>query len=106
MTRDNEILKEGNRIICEYFGKPDIDQLHSFKFGVNWADKHPKCPWIKLSERKPQPKMRVIFLDNTGKAHFGSGLISNDGAVIVGADGESMPILTHWMPIPKLTKGE
>lgn len=69
-----------------------------------FMDENPKCPWIKLSEKKPRPKMRVIFLDNTGKAHFGSGNIAGDGAVVVGTDGENMPILTHWMPIPKLPR--
>lgn len=73
---------------------------------AQFMDENPRSPWIKLSERKPQPKTRVIFLDANKKAHFGSGLIQNDAAVIVGADGDSMPLLTHWMPIPKPPKGE
>ena len=62
-----------------------------------------KCPWISLEERLPEPKMRVLFLDDKGVAHLGYNNIDRGSATIYSTDPKA-PKLTHWMPIPKLTK--
>ena len=70
-----------------------------------WADEHPKNPWISLSERVPEPKKRVLFLDNKGAAHFGYNNIDRKGATIFTTDANA-PGITHWMPIPTLNPAE
>lgn len=104
MTREEKVLKEGNRIICEYFGAPDIDKLHSFQFGTRWADAHPRNPWRALIEELPPVKQRVFFLDINGIPHIGRREISEQ--IIVSADTpQENIIITHWMPIPETPKG-
>ena len=75
-------------------------EYYGFIEGAQYACRQQKCPWISLTEQKPEPKKRVLFLGKIGKAYFGTGNIDRESATIInGIEGDTM---THWMPIPEL----
>ena len=79
----------------------NLKERGAFVAGANWADKHPKCPWIDINVELPEAKKRVIFLCNNGNAYFGYNNIDNKSATVTNApDGVKV---THWMPIPELS---
>lgn len=66
-------------------------------------------PWISIKEQIPPIKTRVLFLDNNGKAWFGKNTISgyaelecDKPEILPPTVTICMPIITHWMPIPKI----
>ena len=77
-----------------------LNVSQEFIAGAEWADAHPQSPWISLKERMPEPKKRVLFLDNKGVAHLGYNNIDRESATIFSTDTNA-PALTHWMPIPE-----
>lgn len=83
-----------------------------FVEGAEWADAHPKSPWVSVGERLPEYEEDVLVCDNTtsGTPHylgmcFGHRTARED--VIKDANGFaelSHFTITHWMPIPPLPK--
>ena len=112
MTREELVQMREYKVgaaSTEYWNKnkdnDEVGIMTAFEDGVAWADEHPKNPWISLSERVPEPKKRVLFLDNKGVAHFGYNNIDRKGATIFTTDANA-PVITHWMPIPTLNPAE
>lgn len=106
MKREEEIRQEVARYLYEDFQPTGVITEDRLSIGIRcaqWADEHPKNPWISLNERVPEPKKRVLFLDNKGVAHFGYNNIDRKGATIFTTDANA-PVITHWMPIPQIKK--
>lgn len=101
MTREIEIIRAAQMCARNYGGENLVEL--AFKKGAEWADRNPKSPWISVEDRLPEIKKRVLFLCNNGKAYFGYNNIDNDSATITNAP-EGVKV-THWMPIPLLSKG-
>lgn len=103
-TREEEIKLLAQHLENVWYAGANTDLEALFEQAVQWADEHPKNPWISLREQTPEPKKRVLFLGKNGKAYFGYGNINGISATIInGLEGN---IVTHWMPIPKLKEGE
>lgn len=64
-----------------------------FVIGAEWADAHPKNPWISVEECLPPDMHKNVLLK-----------IKNCGVIIglgLNIKDKSLDI-THWMPIPEL----
>ena len=79
--------------------------------GMTWADAHPISPWISVEERLPPIKIRVLFLDKNGKVWLGRNTIAMQAELETDENNNLLPpptvppakpVITHWMPIPKL----
>lgn len=105
MTREAQIRQTASEWLR--YNHPTCTQdmlVEAFRCGAEWADEHPKSPWIDINVELPEVKKRVIFLCNDKKAYFGYNNIDCESATITNApDGVK---ITHWMPIPELPKKE
>lgn len=98
MTREEPIIQAATQCANEYAGGSLV--LYAFKKGAEWADKHPKSPWISVEERLPN--LYDSYYVHTkegccGIAFFAFGEFSKEETT----DGE----VDYWMPIPELPKG-
>ena len=76
-----------------------ITKRIAFENGAEWADEHPKNPWISVKDRLPEAFEEVI-------AFAANGHIENsywDGNYFTGDFYDTT--VTHWMPIPELKEG-
>lgn len=97
MTRKGEINAAN-----PYAGSSEIayGKKIGFIIGAEWADAHPKNPWISVKDRLPKERSHVftaggtrtynILLYHAGKFYQSLSQGLYDGGV------------THWMPIPEL----
>lgn len=97
MTRKGEINAAN-----PYAGSSEIayGKKIGFIIGAEWADAHPKNPWISVKDRLPCERSHVftaggtraynILLYHAGKFYQSLSQGLYDGGV------------THWMPIPEL----
>ena len=111
MTRREQIEKA---VFDIYNGEEDIADMGCAKFGrlcAEWADEHPICPWISVEQRLPPVKIRVLFLDKNGKVWLGRNTIAMQAELETDENNNLLPpptvppckpVITHWMPIPKL----
>lgn len=90
----------------------DAENLTSFRMGAEWADAHPISPWISVEQRLPPIKIRVLFLDKNGKVWLGRNTIAMQAELETDENNNLLPpptvppakpVITHWMPIPKLS---
>ena len=126
MAREEEIKDAGIRL----FGNVSKDINRAFELGAQWADTFPKSPWISVEERLPEVRdgykgfsknVLVLYRDQeTGMSYIteayydfeykGDGgwvLANNDDEHFFYSDyQENGYIVTHWMCIPELKKGE
>lgn len=109
MTREKEINIAASKYI-EDNSMPDgevaiSDHKDSFIEGAEWADNHPKSPWISVNEKLPPEEedglsIKVLVASNKGNIHLSrydynmGGWISNVLDII----------FTHWMFLPELPK--
>ena len=87
---------------AEYFG---------FIQGARYAYQNPISPWISVEQRLPPIKIRVLFLDKNGKVWLGRNTIAMQAELETDENNNLLPpptvppakpVITHWMPIPKL----
>lgn len=112
MTREKEINIAASKYI-EDNSMPDgwvaiSDHKDSFIEGAEWADNHPKSPWISVDDDLPCNHEELTHSNYTDRV-----LISaRNGFVEVAFMGKienvwvwETPIrVSHWMPIPELPK--
>ena len=128
MNREEQIRQASNeytlknRTMC--IGGDDFaemaDELNrnsSFEEGAKWSDKNPKSPWISVKDDLPYKHEELIlnkehpFLTNKVliktevRVHIAFMIkdIINDKWIWYGY-GKDENQITHWMPIPKLSK--
>lgn len=112
MTREEEIRQAAE----EYSGLPKYQD--PFILGAQWADEHPKDPWISVNERLPE-EFQIVFVRMQGgscdSAMYTNGVfrrdlqlnfgMKDDGYTIISWQQMFKSNITHWMPIPELPKG-
>ena len=106
MTRIEEINKAADEAF-KVFHIPAFE-IVGFKLGANWADEHPKSPWISVKESLPYDNPNNIHFDFTNR------VLATDGKDIFMAymkkDKDNKWFwysdynITYWMPLPKLPK--
>ena len=88
----------------EKYTEYDIKQ--AFEKGAEWADEHPKSPWISVEDDLPCNHNELIN-GNVTHPVFARDINNIYGVTImmkfIKWDFMSCNI-THWMPIPKLPK--
>lgn len=83
----------------ENYTEDDIRQ--AFEKGAEWADEHPKSPWIAVEDNLPEIGEAVFI--RTSKSTYGVSWIDYD-LDWQGVVAYSPLNVTHWMPIPNLQK--
>ena len=123
MTRHDEIW---NAIFDSQLGvydesKPSEEDMYdgsdiqeAFYKGAEWADAHPKSPWISVEDDLPCNHEDMIFETNPLDkdtdcvlVRFSYGGVSIECMHCRGYKQKwswSENNITHWMPIPKLSK--
>ena len=98
------------------------------KFGLAWADSHPISPWISVEDRLPEKHRKikikhgdadldwisteVFFMDDEGDCYVGmydfgtDQWVINQDVFLYYNDVYDGGVITHWMPIPQLPKGD
>ena len=108
MTREEEITMTSRR----YNSKgSSVD----FEAGARWADENPKNPWISVDDDLPCnhddllesnysiQTHKVIVAYNNGKYY---GFARMNKIIGIWEWYDRSDDITHWMPIPKMTKEE
>ncbi|MCD7923677.1 MAG: DUF551 domain-containing protein [Bacteroides sp.] len=77
-----------------------------FITGAEWADAHPKNPWIRVEDRLPDEGQHVLFIIEWRGVHKGYFAGSYKGGKWETEERtyntiSFYGIVTHWMPIPK-----
>lgn len=116
MTREEEIKQNAEayadtkaETVANFQRNPIVED---FINGAQWADEHPKNPWISVEERLPEDNKTVLvwfggyytvavirdneWWDCTGY-QTGGGWSALDKIPDIACG-----YITHWMPIPKL----
>lgn len=126
MSRERQIIDAGieytmqNNPICiggdNFY---ETSKMHnrnsSFEAGAKWADEHPKLPWISVEEDLPCNHDELIHFGftnnllviddnkNTSTA-FMKKYKNNEWIWDSTYNFVFLPLITHWMPVPKLPK--
>ena len=110
MTRDKEIDNAKNafykRILEDGYY---YDPRDCFEEGAEWADAHPKSPWISVEDDMPCNHKELIDFD------ISTAIVFVKTKYSVGTDYMSLYCdftwkweryrgITHWMPIPEPPK--
>ena len=109
MTREN-IEYEAKDYAYRNFTDDLVDvSIESFIAGANWADNHPKSPWISVKEDLPYNHKELISSEDRRNTLYVIALVH--GVVVSSRmekfEGEWHWITdepTYWMPIPYLPK--
>lgn len=73
----------------------------AFIAGIEWADEHPKNPWISVKDRLPKDRDHVFTAGGTCAYSI---LLYHDGRFYQSLQqGLYDGGVTYWMPIPELT---
>lgn len=80
---------------------------------AQWADEHPKNPWIRVKDQLPENGEQVIFMCSRRRpirVYYGWYREFHDGyRAFMTIDPNtitwSIGRVTHWMPFPQLPKG-
>ena len=108
MTREEEVRHAAYAEYCNSESICFTLLCNSFKQGAEWADNHPKSPWISVDNDLPCNHQDLTHSNYTDRV-----LISaRNGFVEVAFMSKienvwvwETPIkVSHWMPIPKLPK--
>ena len=124
MTREEEIKQAAEqyerdlfkmRGINRYDGHDIIQVARSF---AEWADEHPKNPWISVKDRLPEEGQQILEAYTLECTVSGSKSIDEevlfscyrgkfvcDGKETNYGIGKSKSTTHHWMPIPETPKG-
>lgn len=76
----------------------------AFVKGAEWADKHPKNPWISVKDRLPEPEEEILLYDKDSVKHHVVGWLRkkkgyNKAMWFVTNGYVADESITHWMPI-------
>ena len=120
MTRDEEVRDAIDTIIPVFSsnkGRTYEQALMAsgFEHGVNWADAHPKSPWISVEDDLPYNYKELINthtnLDYEKETVLvftvtSEGVIDTDYMIYDNYDGWlwKYGLPKYWMPMPKLPK--
>lgn len=110
MTREEEI----DLIKMAYDKDLRYDPRICFKEGIEWADNHPKSPWISVKDDLPCNYPNNIHFEFTDRVLATDGKINifiahmkktNNEWVWYSDDNFDVShVVTHWMPLPKPPK--
>lgn len=113
MKRKEEI---GNAA-CMYCATNEV--MAGFMTGAEWADEHPKSPWISVEDRLPEEGQQILEAYTmectaSGLKSFNEEILFScyrgkfvcDGKETNYGIGKSKSTTHHWMPIPQIEKGE
>ena len=112
MTREAQIRQTAAEWLR--YNHPTCTQdmlVEAFRCGAEWADRNRPSPWISVEQRLPPIKIRVLFLDKNGKVWLGRNTIAMQAELETDENNNLLPpptvppakpVITHWMPIPKL----
>ena len=112
MTREKEINIAASKYI-ENNSMPDgevaiSDHKDSFVEGAEWADNHPKSPWISVDDDLPCNHEELVRSNYTDRVLVSSrnGYFEIAFMSIIGYVWEWSTLInvSYWMPIPKLPK--
>lgn len=93
----------------ENYTEDDIRQ--AFEKGAEWADEHPKSPWISVKNSLPCDHdnlkyfgftVKVIVIDINRNISFNHMVKDKNTGKWKWEDGEDDAEVTNWTPIPKL----
>ena len=107
MTREKEILNEINHLA-------DID-AESFIRGAEWADNHPKSPWISVKDKLPcdEKDMVIEYVSGLELRTKKVGVLLEDGFIDItymysfpqnGWHWNTNDTITHWFHYPERPK--
>lgn len=112
MTREEEIINAANEL-CNSFRGGKTYKL-GFEIGVEWADEHPKSPWISVKDDLPcnheELMAKRLFSYEKETVHVLTLLPGGDIVIdfMVRNRGKwkwwSHHRPTHWFPIPEPPK--
>lgn len=119
MTREEEIRQAATKIAKEWYCGPE-DEFHceveKLEEMGQWADEHPKNPWISVDDRLPEEEDYQYEYNAPHRARSSCNVIITDGVIINRGYfsyarmrwewNEREIKVTHWMPIPELKGGE
>jgi len=76
----------------------------AFIAGAEWADAHPKNPWISVKDRLPEPEQEVLLYDNSSIKYYEIGWLRkkkgyNESIWALCNGYVTDDSITHWMPI-------
>lgn len=133
MTREEEIINVARtradrhqiaeRVLNNYnnklyfYNRIHNAEIASFEAGVEWADEHPKSPWISVKDDLPYDNPifihfgftnRVLVREKKGNLFVAYMKKNKDNKWIwcndIDNNFDLLSDITHWMPIPKLPK--
>lgn len=112
MTREEEIKNAA----CTHCAAADV--MLGFIGGAEWADRHPKSPWISVEERLPEEGQQILEAYTmectaSGLKSFNEEILFScyrgkfvcDGKEKNYGIGKCKSTTHHWMPIPQIEKG-
>lgn len=108
MTREEEIQHKAGSIsdgmIAHNISQSECKGYYEgYIDGANWADNHPKSPWISTKDKLPtrgclylcmDDDHNVVFLAFVGDKWFNSRTFAD----------VPLDVVIYWMPIPDLPK--
>ena len=118
MTRENEINIAASKYIEDNSLGGEVcisSHKDSFIEGADWADNNPKSPWISVKDDLPCnhdnllesnysiQTHKVLVAYNNGKYY---GFARMNKIIGIWEWYDRSDDITHWMPIPKMTKEE
>lgn len=97
----------------EKYTEYDIKQ--AFEKGADWADTHPKSPWISVKDKLPcnEKDLIVEILNGVELRTKKVGVLSIDGYIDIsymyslpphGWHWNTNDTITHWFPLPERPK--
>lgn len=103
MTREAQIRQSAADWLRYNHPKCTQDMLvEAFRCGAQWADEHPKSPWISVEDKLPDDGVLVIV---AYRGRFGEILYASDVFHIdYGWESSYYDKVVAWMPIPELPK--
>lgn len=116
MTRNEEIIKAIDKTFPYINGGRCYEQsigASGFELGAQWADMHPKSPWISVNDDLPnnpkylkQPDFSswVIAVTENTEVIPAQMIIMNGKWIWHSRFNWKHEDITHWMFIPKLPK--
>lgn len=106
MTREEEIYDAADRYSDVYKYNEDVDYMSiriAFRDGAEWADKHPKSPWISTENELPTKGGHYLCMDEnhhiSALAFRGNRWVNSSAFFDV-----SLDVVKYWMLIPNLPK--
>ena len=115
MTREEEIINAANELCNSFRGGKTYK--FGFEIGAEWADEHPKSPWISVEDDLPcnheeliiDEQLLYIYDKRTKPVICNKSYgVCCVGIMIYNVDRNAWHWVsekpTHWFPIPELPK--